>query len=191
MNFERGKVEFTITEGSLWMPIYTQPLHEFRLHRYLTERGIPNYLPVLPEWKVQTVNSGKKVYEYKRKVLRPMFRSYMFAQLSDEQKKDSWNSKSIIRILDVPAARQRCFIEELRGVQMMEALGQTTTLEFRDDIKVNDRFLIESGPFEGTYGWLVKKKKQFLWVVKVECMGTYISTELDPSGFKMTKFENT
>ena len=189
MDADCAKVIFTVKEEAQWVPIYTQPLHELRLHKFFTERGIINYLPVIPLVKTQTVNAGDKKYNYKRQVLRPMFSSYIFAQMSREQKNASWASKSIIRILDVPQEQQQNFVEELRGIWMMEKLSQSRTIEFREDINVKDRFLIESGVFEGTYGWLVQKKKKFLWVVKIECMGTYVTTEMDPTCFKITKIE--
>lgn len=189
MDFQCVKVEISVADNRLWLPVYTQPLHEFRLYKYFQERSIASYLPVLPEVKSRAVKNGKAVYKYQRKEWRPMFRSYVFAQLTREEKKAAWRSRSVIQFLDVPAERQNDFVNELRSVQLIEELGRTAPVEFRPDIQVNDRFVIESGSFEGVCGWLVQRKKQFLWVVKIECFGTFVLTEIDPAMFKMSKLE--
>ncbi len=88
----------------------------------------------------------------------------------------------------LPEAQEQ-FLEELRGVQMMEELAQNTKLEFRSDIQVNDRFMIESPPYEGTYGYLVEKRKRFLWVIKIDMMNVAVQAEIDPSMVKLRKVE--
>lgn len=76
MAFEQKTFQITLSEHALWMPVYTQPRHEFRLHDYLKERGIPVYLPVVPDIKIHRVHKGASQYTYRKTVLRPMFQSY-------------------------------------------------------------------------------------------------------------------
>lgn len=189
MTFEPEPIQFSLSEEALWAAVYTQPLHEFRLYRYFQEHGIPAYLPVVPEIKQHRVHTQEKLYSYQKTVWRPMFRSYVFAQMTEDQKNDSYRSHSIIRIWPVAREDQSAFLDELRGVRMMEQLAKTAPLEFRQDIQVKDRFLIESPPYEGTYGYLLEKRKQFLWVVKIELFNTAIVAEIDPADYKMTKVE--
>jgi len=179
--------QFKTAENSLWIPVYTQPLHEFRLRDFLVERDIPCYLPLLPEWKIQKVRSAKKSYEYRKVVLRPMFRGYLFARLSPEERALCWQSKSVIAFLEVPPERQAEFVEELRSVRMIEALGRERPVEFGSNIREGELFMIESGIFEGTYGKLLKKNRQFLWTVEIECLHSRLAVEIDPSQFKMSK----
>ncbi|UKI32597.1 MAG: hypothetical protein L6W00_03220 [Lentisphaeria bacterium] len=75
MAFEQKTFQITLSEHALWMPVYTQPRHEFRLHDYLKERGIPVYLPVVPDIKIHRVHKGASQYTYRKTVLRPMFQS--------------------------------------------------------------------------------------------------------------------
>lgn len=189
MEFTPINIDFQVDDNALWIPIYTQPLHEFRLQQYFNERGIPNYLPVIPKIKIQNVNSGKTVYKYEKVIAKPMFSSYIFAALTPEQKIASWRSKSVIRYFDVPFEQQKEFIDELHGVKMMETLGQKNALEFGSEFQVGDRFVIETPPFQGVYGYLEKKKKKFIWIIRIECMGSFIATEIDPSIYQMKKVD--
>ena len=107
MAFEQKTFQITLSEHALWMPVYTQPRHEFRLHDYLKERGIPVYLPVVPDIKIHRVHKGASQYTYRKTVLRPMFQSYLFAQMTEEEKRSSWNSNSIIHIWPVSSFNPR------------------------------------------------------------------------------------
>ena len=119
-----------------------------------------------------------------------MLKSYLFAQLNPSQKKSIWGSKSILKIFDVTEEYQSVFIEELRGLQMMEVLARSSKIEYKKEIQVHDRFVIESPKeFEGTYGYLVQKQKKFLWVIKIELLGQYVNVEIDPCNYKMRKVD--
>lgn len=182
-----AEFKFETAENSLWIPIYTQPQHEFRLRDFLQERDIPHYLPLLPNWKIQKVRSAKKSYEYRKIVLKPMFRGYLFARLTAEQRTECWQSKSVIAFLDVPPERQAEFLDELHSVRMIEELGRNSPVEFGGDIREGELFVIESGIFEGTYGKLIKKNRQFLWTVEIECLQSRVAVRIDPSQYKMSK----
>ena len=127
-------------------------------------------------------------YRYESDILRPMLKSYIFAQMSDEQKRNIWRSNSVQTILNVGREQQASFIEELRGLQVMEELALHAKLEYKREIKVNDQFIIESpSQFEGTLGYLVEKRKRFLWIIKLEILGGFISAEIDPRRYKFSK----
>ena len=185
------KVQFTMVDGAVWMPIYTRPLHEFRLAKYCMDNGIPYYLPLVPDIKVHNVYKGRVRHVYRQEVMRPMLRSYIFAQMTNEQRRSIWRSNSVNNVWDVAPVEQPGFIEELRGLQMMEALSLTNKVEFKKEIQVNDRFVIESPrEFEGTYGYLVEKRKRFWWVVRLEFLGQFIDTQIDPTIYKFRKVES-
>lgn len=184
------KVQFTMIDGAIWMPIYTRPLHEFRLVEYCKEHEIPYYLPLVPDFKIHNVYKGKVRHVYKQEVMRPMLRSYIFAQMTRDQRRSIWRSNSVNNVWEVTPEEQPRFIEELRGLQMMEELSLTNKVEFKKEIQVNDRFVIESPrEFEGTYGYLVEKRKRFWWVVRLEFLGQYIDTQIDPSEYVFRKVE--
>ncbi|MBE6404424.1 MAG: hypothetical protein E7040_00200 [Lentisphaerae bacterium] len=190
MDFQPQTLEISPRENHMWFPIYTHALHEFRLYNYLREREIPVYLPVIPDFKIHNIVRNGRPYSYRKEVLRPMLKSYLFAQLNPVQKRNIWNSKSILKIFEVSEEYQPVFIEELRGLQMMEVLARSSKLEYKKEIQVNDRFVIESPrEFEGIYGYLVQKQKRFLWVIKIELLGQFVNVEIDPCNYKMRKID--
>ena len=190
MDFQPETVEISHSANREWFPIYTHALHEFRLSHYLQDHNIPVYLPVSPDFKIHNVVSNGRPYSYRKEVWRPMLKSYLFAQLNPSQKKSIWGSKSILKIFDVTEEYQSVFIEELRGLQMMEVLARSSKIEYKKEIQVHDRFVIESPKeFEGTYGYLVQKQKKFLWVIKIELLGQYVNVEIDPCNYKMRKVD--
>jgi hypothetical protein len=187
----REKVLITIRAGAIWMPIYTRPLHEFRLCEYCEKHEIPFFLPLVPGFKIHNVSKGGKRHTYKKEILKPMLSSYVFAQMTEEQRKQIWRSNSVNKIWDVTIQEQPQFVEELHGLQMMEDLALSAKLEFKKEIQVNDRFVIEAPQeYEGTYGYLVEKRKRFWWVVRLDFLGQYIETQIDPSVYTFRRIDS-
>jgi len=184
------EVVFAEAEDALWLPVYTRPLHEFRLYDRLRERGIPAYLPVVPDFKVHNVTKNGKPYSYKRQVLRPMLRSYLFARMTADERRELWRSNSVNNVWEVPREAQSAFLDELRGLRLMEELAKSSPLEFRKELRVSDRFVIEApAQFAGTRGFLVEKRKKFRWVVRLDFLGRFIDAEIDPSVYRMSRIE--
>ena len=184
------RVQITMKDGALWMPIYTRPLHEFRLCKYCEEHDIPFYLPLVPGIKIHNVNKGQKRHTYKKEIMKPMLSSYVFAQMDEDQRKQIWRSNSVNSIWNVTPEEQPGFVEELHGLQMMESLALSTKLEFKKEIQVNDRFIIDAPrEYEGTYGYLIEKRKRFWWVVRLDFLGQYIETQIDPSAYTFRRIE--
>ena len=188
MKIPPKKIVITEAENALWYPLRTVPRHEMKLYCLLEEKRIPAYLPVMPSIKVHHVHYKSNSYRYENEVLRPMLPSYVFARLDSIQRQSIWRNNSVRAILDVPKIHQESFIEELRGLQVMEELSLHTKVEYKREIAVNDRFVIEEPPqFEGAYGYLVERRKRFLWVIKLEIVGGYVTAEIDPRQYKFTK----
>lgn len=188
MGFERRKIVITESESALWYPVRTMAHHERKLYKYFEDHGIPAYLPVIPDVRVHHVSYKDQSFRYERDTLRPMLKSYLFAQMTDAQKRAVWRTNSVCGVLHVPREQQTSFIEELRGLQVMEELALTAKVQYKKEIEINDRFRIESPrQFEGTFGYLVERRKRFLWVVKLEIFGGFISAEIDPREYKFSK----
>lgn len=166
-------------------PVYTMPLHEFRLEEFCRENQIACYLPLKKVWKTLSQTHNGKRYRYPREVLRPMFPSYIFAKLDADKRALLFHSHSVTRIIGVDD--QDHLLEELQTVRKLEQLGLAQELEFNSTIKEGDKFFIESGPLQGTYGWLKKKGKHFTWSVEIECVGTIVKALIDPLECKMRK----
>ncbi|MBQ7176230.1 MAG: UpxY family transcription antiterminator [Victivallales bacterium] len=171
-------------EDEVVVPVYTQPLHEFRLKEFCDARGVINYLPLKRTFKFHNVSSKGKSYSYRKVVLRPLFASYVFVRIPKKEQSLLFSSKSVIRILSV--GDQQSFLASVRTVRAVELAGFQGELEFNVDIKEGERFLIESGIWQGVCGWLVKKEKKYLWTVEIEFLNELIRATIDPSQYKMS-----
>ena len=176
-----------IGSDEILRPIHTLPLHEFRLREFCADNGIVCYLPLRRALKVVTQRHGGKEYSYPREVVMPMFKSYLFAKMTAEQRERLFQSKSVNRILNVGDSFIDSFYGEIRTIRRIELIGLKERLDFNAEIKEGEKFLIESGPWQGTYGWLIKKEKRFLWTVEIECVGQLVQAVINPSKYKMSK----
>jgi len=172
-------------EGEIVVPVYTQPLHEFRFKEFCDANGLINYLPLKRTFKVHNVVRKGKAYNYRKVVMRPLFASYVFVRLPKKEQSFLFSSKSVIRILDV--CDQKGFLDSVRTVRAVELAGLESELEFNVDIKEGERFLIESGNWQGVCGWLVKKEKRYLWTVEIEFLHELVRATIDPSQYKMSR----
>ena len=171
-------------DGEVVVPVYTQPLHEFRLKEFCDANGLINYLPLKRTFKVHNVVRKGNSYNYSKVVMRPLFAAYIFVRLPRKEQSFLFSSKSVIRILDV--SDQKSFLDNVRTVRAVELAGLESELEFNVDIKEGERFLIESGDWQGVCGWLVKKEKKFLWTVEIEFLHALVRATIDPSQYKMS-----
>ena len=184
VEFDERLLEPSVHEKVL--PVYTMPLNEFRVKEYCFKNGIVCYLPLRKVWKVNAYMSHGKPYKNSRVVLRPMFPSYVFVKVSQEQQSLLWSSKTVLRFLET--TRLDRLLEDIRAVRACETTGLEKEIEFNVDIKEGDRFSIETGVWEGVSGWLMKKEKKFLWTVELEFVNQIVRTEINPAEYKMHPF---
>lgn len=177
------------SEGESLYPLRTVPKNEFKLRDYCREKGILAYLPVRKEWKIVDYVKGKdkKHYSYRKIVFRPMFASYLFVRVNEEQKAQLWATKKVIRVLK-PASQEQLRME-LRAVRAFELTGLEQEIEFNAEVKEGMPFVIDSGVWSGVTGWLVKKRKCFEWTVRLEFANQYVKTIIDPSTLVMRPLE--
>ncbi len=170
--------------------VFTRPLNEGNLREFCEKKGIVSYLPLKKVNRVMRRTYKGKSYQYQNVVLRPMFSSYVFVKMKPDQRADIYHSNAIVRVLgDDVRENQGKLLDEIRLIRQIETIAMTEELEFNTDVKEGDRFLIESGPWQGVYGWLKKKRKRFLWTVEIECVNSLVQATIDPSQYKMSPVE--
>ena len=167
--------------------VFTRPLNEGSLREFCDRQGIVSYLPLRRVCRVLRRSYKSKSYQYQNVVLRPMFPGYVFVKLSPGQRAEVFHSNAVVRILDDPAHDQSRLLGEIRLVRQIETIAMTEELEFNPEVREGDRFLIESGPWQGVYGWLKKKRKRCLWTVEIECVNSLVQATIDPQEYKMRK----
>ncbi|MBR0457908.1 MAG: hypothetical protein IJJ26_01605 [Victivallales bacterium] len=176
-------------EDEIVRVVYTRPLNEGALFDYCRSHGIVSYLPLKKELRLLHRDYKDRHYQYQSVVLRPMFPSYVFVKMQPDQRSQIFRSNAIVRVLGTQDFDQDNLLREIRLVRKIETISMTQELEFNAQVKEGDKFLIESGPWQGVYGWLKKKEKRSLWTVEIECVNTLVQATIDPSQYKMTPVE--
>ncbi len=176
-------------EGEIVRTVFIKPLNEGRFKDFCTESGIVSYLPLRKVCRLKRVISKGKPYQYQSVILRPMFPGYIFVKMTAGQRTALFQTGLVVRILG-GHERPQGLLDEIRLIHQIEDIAKCTEVEFNADIKEGDRFLIDSGPWQGVYGWLKKKEKRFLWMVELECVNCLVSATIDPSLYRMIPAED-
>ena len=114
-----------------------------------------------------------------------MFPNYIFVKMHPDQRAEVFHSNAIVRIIGEQEINQQKLLNEIRLVRKIENIAMNEELEFNPMVKEGRKFLIDSGPWQGIYGWLKKKQTRFLWTVEIECVNTLVRASINPSLYKM------
>ena len=130
-----------------WYAIYTKPRWEKKVAERLDEKGIENYLPLIKTLKLWS--------DRKKWVQEPLFRSYIFVHISENQYLSSLQTPGVVKF--VTFERKRVSIPPLQ----IEAIKQF--IESGDDLlsdspemHLGDRVVVTRGPLKGLEGTLVE-----------------------------------
>ena len=121
-----------------WLAIYTRPRWEKKVNQLLTEKGLESYCPL---------NKVRRKWSDRIKVVEePLFKSYVFVKVSDEDRTAVrmtpgainfvyWEGKpAIIKEKEIIAIKR--FLDEYENVEV-----------HRNDFRVNERVRITNGTF--------------------------------------------
>jgi transcription antitermination factor NusG len=159
-----------MSENNLyWFAVYTRPRWEKKVVKLLNEKNIENYCPlnkVVKRW-----SDRKKV------VLEPIFKSYIFVRVAEE---DKWDLKKIngilnfvywlgkpARIRDEEISIIKKFLNEFSDVAMEE-----------QDLQVNAKVRIKQGALMNYQGLLLEISGNRV-KIKIESMGLQLSAHFD------------
>jgi transcription antitermination factor NusG len=158
-----------MSENNLyWFAVYTRPRWEKKVVKLLNEKGVENYCPlnkVVKQW-----SDRKKV------VLEPIFKSYIFVRVTEE---DKWDLKKINGILNFvywlgkPA---RIRDEEIAVIKKF--LNEFSDVSIEQDLQVNTKVRIKQGVLMNYQGSLVEISGNRV-KIKIESMGLQLSAHFD------------
>ena len=154
-----------------WLVFYTKARWEKKIDGYLKKFGFESYLPqvkVLRQWS-----------DRKKKVITPLFSSYIFVRENESRIPDilkvpgiSWN----IRYNDKPAVLRD---SELEIIQRFIETGLTVESQSVEKLKLGDRVKVIDGPLKGIEGFLTEKYNSQLFTVILETIDQVVRINLD------------
>ncbi|HPN38431.1 MAG TPA: UpxY family transcription antiterminator [Melioribacteraceae bacterium] len=129
-----------------WYALYTKPRQEFKAEQQLKEMEITTYLPL--------ITKVKQWSDRKKKVIEPLFKSYIFINANNSERYISVQAKSIVKIVNfkgVPATIPNWQIENLQKMLVTNPDAFVSDL-----IKIGTHVKIVEGPFAGVEGIVAK-----------------------------------
>jgi len=150
-----------------WHVLYTNPRNEKKVAQKLTDLGLKVYCPtilMLRQWS-----------DRKKKVVEPLFKSYLFVRTSEEDRHLVFQAKGVRNYLffdGKPAIVQN---EEIEAIRIF--CGEVAESQLEVSFQENDPVEIHSGLFKGSKGsYLTRKGNQI--ILRVESMGQIVKAEV-------------
>ncbi|NCA86016.1 MAG: UpxY family transcription antiterminator [Clostridia bacterium] len=151
-----------------WLVAYTTPRAEKRIYERLCEEGIHGYLPLyttLRQWK-----------DRRKKVELPLFNSYMFVKVTEQERHEVLQVPGIIRFLFYLGKPAIIRQKEIDAIERFLNKSQG----YRIQVQPGQDVEIAGGPLEGVYGKVLRVGKSKL-VLQIQQMGLTVVAEIDRS----------
>lgn len=144
-----------------WMAFYTMPRSEKKAAENLVKKGYDIFCPtrtVLKQWS-----------DRKKKVQEPLFTSYVFAHVNENERQQILQEPRIISNvfwLGKPAIIHQFEIDQIRNFLREYPDAESSDIE----VKYGDNASITSGPFKGESG-VIKQKRGNKVVLQIQSLG--------------------
>ncbi len=154
-----------------WYALYTRPRHEKKVYEQLLEKQIEAFLPM-----VERVRQWK---DRKKRVMMPLFNSYVFVHIDLKDRFDALRTKGVVRMVSfggVPAAIPDWQIEQLRRL-----IEYPDTLQLEEYLREGDWVEVVDGPFRGIKGRLREMRNETRVVINIDGIYQSASFVIDKS----------
>jgi len=160
-----------------WYAAYTCANHEKRVAEQLVGRSVECFLPLyqsVRRWKDRRVQ-----------LQLPLFPGYVFVRLALRDRFQVLQAPGIVKLVGFGGTPAPLREEEINTLRT--SLGSGVRAEPHPYLMVGHRVLVNSGPFQGMHGILVRKKNRVRVVISLDLIMRSVAfetdiTELEPLG---------
>lgn len=151
-----------------WYVAYTYPKAEKKVQSKLEKIGIQSYLPlhqIIRDWS-----------DRKKKLIVPLFPSYIFINSTPGKKHEIFAVKEIVRYVSFggrPATVNDSIINSLQNI-----LKQNAEVDIEKYIKEGSPVKITEGPFAGTEGFLIRRNGKTRLLVQIDALQQGITVNI-------------
>jgi transcription antitermination factor NusG len=134
-----------------WYVLYTKPRNEKKVAQLLTDKGVEVYCPVREEIRQWS--------DRKKKILEPVFRSYIFVFLNDYQQ------ENVSVLMTAGAVRflwwtgKPGIVQDFEIAAIKDFLNNYKNAEIVTEMKTGQMVIIKEGPLRETTGTIIHIKK--------------------------------
>jgi transcription antitermination factor NusG len=161
----QGVEALTDIPGDWWVG-HTKARAEKSLAWDFVNLSIPYFLPMVEKTAIW---GGRK-----RKVLVPIFPSYVFFAGGEMQRYQAMKTDRVCQV--IPVRQREKFVKELENVR--KAMGCRDMLNLYPFAAVGERCRVSSGPLEGIEGIVIRKDDSLHLVMQVSMLGRGASLEI-------------
>jgi transcription antitermination factor NusG len=154
-----------------WYAIYAKHQHEKSVSDLLTRKDFEVFLPLY-----EAVHRWK---DRNKKVLLPIFPSYLFLHTSMERRIEILQTPGVFRIIENGGCAVTVPDSEIEAVQML--VSSSVKAQPCPFVQCGDVVRVRTGPLSGLKGTLTRIKNQYRVVVSVELLRQSVSAEVDIS----------
>ena len=166
------------TMDKRWLVFYTRPRTEKKAEQRLLDRGHHVLVP-----KAEEIHQWS---DRKKKVIVPLFRGYLFAQVDEHKRIDVLQSPEIvcdIKFGGKPAVLQPQEVENLSIIQHKPDFLEPVEAPIPP---VGSEVKIEEGPFNGLAGEVTEINNTTYLIVRVKAIGQAARVRLPAASVKLT-----
>ena len=151
----------------------TKPRNEMKVVGQVEKKGVEVYFPRVPEIRIWS--------DRKKKVLVPLFSSYVFVYADAEERgraiRETIGAVNYIMYKKRPAIVKE---QEIENIKISLIVPERVKIE-KTKIGEGDFVQIKSGPFKGLTGNIVQVRGNYKILVNIEEIGYSLSVEVLPS----------
>jgi transcription antitermination factor NusG len=161
----------------IWMAVYTKPRHEKMTYKYLCEKKIKTYLPLI---KVKRKWSDR--YQW---IEKPMFTSYIFVYADKNESLNIVQTYGVHHIIKIGGVIVPIHEYEIEGIRQLIEGGFNP--EPTDYFVVGDEVEIIGGPLKSMIGQVSRIKGQDYFMLKIDAIKHAIQCQIERRWLKMMK----
>ncbi len=155
-----------------WYAVYTKPRNEKKAFQFLEEQGIDAYLPL--------VKTLKQWSDRKKWVEEPLFRSYLFVQITKDQYFSVLNTFGVVRYITFEGKAVEVPPRQILAIK--QYIGQEEIASDRDDnFEIGDRVEVYRGPLKGLCGNLIRIQGRQKVRIEIDSVGQSITLTIPKS----------
>jgi transcription antitermination factor NusG len=170
----RNEVEKSVQ----WSALHTHYQHERKVEALLSAKGFETFLP--------TYESMRRWKDRTKRISEALFPGYLFVADVSERRMQVIATPGVCAIVCVAGTPATIPGHEIEAIR--KCVSDPAKVAPHPYLRGGDSIQVQSGPFAGVAGILVRMKDSFRLVVSVEILGRAAAVEIDASCVRKTNW---
>jgi transcription antitermination factor NusG len=159
-----------VSTGKNWYALYTKPRWEKKVHELMQRRGLESYCPL---------NKVRKKWSDRFKVVEePLFKSYVFVKVTDEEKTDVRFIDGVVNFVYWLGKPARVQDDEIERIKRFLNDHTDVTVEHLNEPKPGDKVVITGGLLMEQEGTVISADKKRI-EIRIDSLGCKLVAQVD------------